>query len=780
MNPLNEGIWTSSLWIAKMWDMAISPIFYSFKEHLWKEFSNSELLIVTIIALLHRAYHFLWTLADLDILGNILVSLLKIVSILLFFFCLIILARAIFKRENGMLIMPFEVSNGNDGEKLNGRTISDLLMKELQRIQNIHDEKLDLGIHPLKSVGLSLPPIQSQNQTIAEILGQIGTIGAGGTSLPLGQLILAFKKLCPGTNRIQTIYGSFQNYGRVITVTARLEGNNLQTWYVNGNIIDDKSEVNISCLVRELSYKIFHDLAKCKDDYPVKTSDGLKHFTEAIEFYQKYRFTGNLSKLNESRDRCLEAIKSERDYDSAKAFLIDIMLAYINEDLYDEAEKVFRYHKILEPDLAAFFSGFFHWKQENRIEALQDYDRALRVNPKLAEAWSNKAVALVEIGKLKDGEEALDYFIKALENSKEALKINPKFSLALNNKASALIEIGRLKGGKEAMDYYNEAINDLKAALSNDPDLAFALNNKALALIETGKLKGDEESITYFEEAVDDCKKALKINPDLTLALNNKALALIEIGKLKSGEKAMADIREAIDYNNQALEKDPELVEALLNNGAAYVELGRLDANKEATDCFETAIVFYERSYRAAKSASFKLTALIGKSKALIELARLKNRMKPEEDFINAINACDAAIIIDPNSYIAWNDKGYALSQLGRLKMDEKKFEDAIKAYDNAIAINHDIDKDNYKISLFNKGNAYINLGNLKVGKDAEDNFKNALDLFNELIDLDSNNVYYKDAKEIVLKKLNQLSDTKYALDKAECLENNEKLNRGD
>jgi len=136
----------------------------------------------------------------------------------------------------------------------------------------------DSDIHSLRIGGLSLPQLQiedsdlslfqSQNQTSETILGQIGAIGAGGASLPLGQLILAFKHLCPGISQNPTIYGSLQSYGRNVTLTARLEGRNVQTWYVNEKIMTDNFEINISCLVRELSYKIYYDLAKIIKDIP--------------------------------------------------------------------------------------------------------------------------------------------------------------------------------------------------------------------------------------------------------------------------------------------------------------------------------------------------------------------------------------------------------------------------------------------------------------------------------------------------------------------------------
>jgi len=93
----------------------------------------------------------------------------------------------------------------------------------------------------------------------------------------------------------------------------------------------------------------------------------LKHFTEALAFYQKYRLTGSLSKLNYSRDHFLKAFNSELGQDNARAFLINIGLAYLNENLYDEAERIFRYPKILKPDLAALYTGFVHWRREIKL-----------------------------------------------------------------------------------------------------------------------------------------------------------------------------------------------------------------------------------------------------------------------------------------------------------------------------------------------------------------------------------------------------------------------------
>lgn len=266
------------------------------------------------------------------------------------------------------------------------------------------------------------------------------------------------------------------------------------------------------------------------------------------------------------------------------------------------------------------------------------------------------------------------------------------------------------------------------------------MSNRAVALTEIGRLKDSEEAMDYYNEAIDDCKEALNINPNSASALNNRALAFLEIGKLKGGEGAIDCFEKAISEFENALGNDPELAEALYNNGVAHLLLGKINANKEANDYFEEAIKLFDRSYQKAKSDFIKSKALIGKSEALSELAMLRDRKKPEDDFKRAIDASYDAIKINSNSFLAWNKRGIALYKLGVLNKDGRLLENAIKAFDNAIT--YDVNKDDYTKNLSNKGHAFMDLGKLKSGKYAEDNFKSAIDIFTDLIKInpDDNN----------------------------------------
>ncbi len=77
-------------------------------------------------------------------------------------------------------------------------------------------------------------------------------------------------------------------------------------------------------------------------------------------------------------------------------------------------------------------------------EAIQCYEKALEINPKLTEAWNNKGLALAKSGKI---DEAIICYDKALQ-------IDPKDHVPLNNKGSALYKKGNIE---EAMKSYELA-----------------------------------------------------------------------------------------------------------------------------------------------------------------------------------------------------------------------------------------------------------------------------------------------------------------------------------
>lgn len=77
-------------------------------------------------------------------------------------------------------------------------------------------------------------------------------------------------------------------------------------------------------------------------------------------------------------------------------------------------------------------------------EALIEVDKALDLDPKSAEAYFNKGLALSGQGKIE----------KSILHYEQALKINPEFGLALNNLGSAYLDLGE---EEKALNFHRQA-----------------------------------------------------------------------------------------------------------------------------------------------------------------------------------------------------------------------------------------------------------------------------------------------------------------------------------
>ena len=77
-------------------------------------------------------------------------------------------------------------------------------------------------------------------------------------------------------------------------------------------------------------------------------------------------------------------------------------------------------------------------------------------------AWNNKGLALDKLGRYQE----------AVDSYEKALKIDPGYVKAWNNKGLALDKLGR----------YQEAVDSYERALSIDPNDATVWHNKGLAL----------------------------------------------------------------------------------------------------------------------------------------------------------------------------------------------------------------------------------------------------------------------------------------------------------
>ncbi len=128
-------------------------------------------------------------------------------------------------------------------------------------------------------------------------------------------------------------------------------------------------------------------------------------------------------------------------------------------------------------------------KLERYEEGLEQYAKALELNPKYDRAHFNVGKAYQKMG---NNEKAIEYY-------KSAVELNPKNVSAWNNIGVGLRALGR---ARESLEYYDQAIRV-------KPYYVWAWANKAFALMTLGELS----------KAAECCDAALRINPSFKPAM---------------------------------------------------------------------------------------------------------------------------------------------------------------------------------------------------------------------------------------------------------------------
>lgn len=236
-------------------------------------------------------------------------------------------------------------------------------------------------------------------------------------------------------------------------------------------------------------------------------------------------------------------------------------------------------------------------------DALANYDRALALQPRHAEALSNRGNTL----------KALKRFDEALDSFDRALAVQPDYAAALSNRGAVLFEMGR----------YDEALATYDRSLAIRPDQVVALYNRGGTLQKLGRL----------EEAVASYDRALAINPALVEAHANRGNTL----------NALNRYDEALASFDRALTLRPDLVEALTNRGNALNGLKRYD---EALANYDRAIVCQPTHAGAHYN----------RGTTLHQMGR----------YDEALSSYDRAIALQPNYPESYSNRGATLWELKR------------------------------------------------------------------------------------------------------------------
>lgn len=172
-------------------------------------------------------------------------------------------------------------------------------------------------------------------------------------------------------------------------------------------------------------------------------------------------------------------------------------------------------------------------------ESLECFDKAIALNPSLAEAWLNKGASLSE--KVQNTE--------AMRCFDQALAIKPELGVAWANKGHVLIELGRNE----------EALAAFQRALQLNPRDATTLFHQAHTLAKLGK----------HEDAIDFYAKVVRLNPKGERAWFNMARSMGFLGRHQ-------DVIKCCDH---VLEINPRLAEAWHLRGIALMLLHRYEAS---------------------------------------------------------------------------------------------------------------------------------------------------------------------------------------------------------
>jgi len=206
----------------------------------------------------------------------------------------------------------------------------------------------------------------------------------------------------------------------------------------------------------------------------------------------------------------LESPSLQRSYNAYGRELIDQGL---------EKQAVVAYEQAGPVPSTLYRLGSLLLKTGQRDKARNAYERALELQPDLAEASNDLGTLLAQDGELK----------AAIARFRAALAATPDYPDALNNLGYALLLTGR---ESEARELYERA-------LALQPDFPEALNNLGLILGRQGDLDGASR---YFSQA-------LRTRPGYGEAASNLALVLANRGQL---DEAIRLLQEFLEKNRES------------------------------------------------------------------------------------------------------------------------------------------------------------------------------------------------------------------------------------
>lgn len=181
--------------------------------------------------------------------------------------------------------------------------------------------------------------------------------------------------------------------------------------------------------------------------------------------------------------------------------------------------------------------GYAYYEQGDFNKAIEAYTRALEIEPRFVEAYSNRGMAYYAQGR----------FDQAIVDYNQALGLSPRDAKARLNRGAVYHRLGQ----------FDLAQADYSQSIASDPAFAAAYSNRGMTLAAQGR----------FDQALLDYTKALELNPTSADVYINRADIYRKTGTV---EQALSDYA-------RALELDPQNAAVYMNRGNLYFSRGDFD-----------------------------------------------------------------------------------------------------------------------------------------------------------------------------------------------------------
>jgi Fe-S-cluster formation regulator IscX/YfhJ len=349
-------------------------------------------------------------------------------------------------------------------------------------------------------------------------------------------------------------------------------------------------------------------------------------------------------------------------------------------------------------------------KKELLLESCKKYEKAVDVNPDLAEAYFNWGVSLFYLSELEsDPSEKKELLLESCKKYEKAMDINPHYVQAYSNWGNSLSGLSRLEDDpSKKKELLLESCKKYKKAA--DSNLAEAYSNWGASLFYLSELESDPSK--KKELLLESCKKYEKevnINSNYAEAYFNWGVSLFYLSRLESDPSEKKELLlESCKKYEKAMDINPHYAEAYFNWGNSLSNLSELES-----DLSKKKELLLESCKKCEKAVDINpdyVEAYSNWGSDLFDLSRLESDpSKKKESLLESCKKYEKAVDVNPDLAEAYSNWGNSLSNLSELESDpsEKKelLLESCKKYEKAVDVNP-----HYVATHFNWGIVLLNL----------------------------------------------------------------------